>query len=313
MRGHNGRSLAPRPCVANHAADTMHDHDATAGAPATGFLALELAEACPEQGRRSVVGVDALPPDAAMALAEHLALDLARIAPQASDCDLVFAAAHFDPAEALRPGWPLHRRLAELHARAPREGAGAARIFAFGADARGRVPQPLQTEPELRGGALRVLPFLLVGAQAAVVQERFEAELLDQGMASARTALLAQEAFAASIEHARLLTAHDLAAMTALQYEHAGLGALWPVIETALLAPGESLDIDAPPEPRLRYADGVAHLEIASPARWRRDFAGDIAAERAAQGYAAYEARLRQFAAVLGAHAIDAVFDYIDA
>ena len=313
MRGHNGRSLAPRPCVANHAADTMHDHDATAGAPATGFLALELAEACPEQGRRSVVGVDALPPDAAMALAEHLALDLARIAPQAADCDLVLAAAHFDPAEALRPGWPLHRRLAELHARAPREGAGEARIFAFGADARGRVPQPLQTESELRGGALRVLPFLLVGAQAAVVQERFEAELLDQGMASARTALLAQEAFAARIEHARLFTLHDLAAMMALQYEHAGLRALWPVIEVALLAPQGRVEVDAPPEPRLRYAEGMVHLEIASPSLWQRDFGGAVAFEHATRGYAAYEARLRQFAAVLAAHGIEAVFDYVDA
>ena len=97
----------------------MHDHDATDAPPATGLLALELAE--------GAIGVDALAPDAAIALAEGLALDLARIAPRAADCDLVFAAAHFDPAEALRPGWPLHRRLADLHARAPRADAAGAR------------------------------------------------------------------------------------------------------------------------------------------------------------------------------------------
>ena len=69
-----------------------------------------------------------------------------------------------------------------------------------------------------------------------------------------------------------------------------------------------------PPEPRLRFAGGIAHLEIPSPTRWQRDFAGaDVEPERAARGYAAYEARLRQFAAVLGAHAIDVVFDYVDA
>ena len=128
-----------------------------------------------------------------------------------------------------------------------------------------------------------------------------------------RTALLAQEAFAARIEHARLLTVHDLAAMMALQYEHAGLGALWPVIETALLAPAEDAALDAPPEPRVRYAGGIAHLEMASPARWREQFGGDPDLQRAARGYAAYEARLRQFAAVLAAHGIEAVFDYIDA
>lgn len=287
----------------------MHDHDATDAMPATGLLALELAE--------GEIGNDALAADAAMALAETIAVDLARIAPRAAECDFVLAAAHFDPAEALRPGWPLHRRLAELHARAPRAGAAdaaGARIFAFGADSEGRVPQPLQAEPGLRGGALRVLPFLLVGAEAPALQERLEAELLDLGMASARTALLAQDAFAAKIEHARLLTLHDLVAMTALQYEHAGLAALWPVIETALLSPEAEAGVDAPPEPRVRYAAGIAHLEIPSPPRWQRDFAtDDIAPERAARGYAAHEARLRQFAAVLAAHGIDALFDYVDA
>lgn len=301
-RGHNGRSLAPRPCAANHDDDAMHETDATA----TGLLALELAD--------GAIGVDALATDAAMTLAEALALDLARVAPQAADCDLVLAAAHFDPAEALRPGWPLHRRLGELHSRAPRGNATSARIFAFGADAQGRVPLPFMAEPELRGGALRVLPFMLVGPNASVLRKLLEAELLDRGMASARTALLAQEAFAARIEHARLLTLHDLAAMMAMQYEHAGLGALWPVIETALLAPGKTAEIDAPPEPRIRFAERIAHLEIPSPTRWQREFAtADLDPGQATRGYAAYEARLRQFAAVLGAHGIDAVFDYLDA
>ena len=84
-------------------------------------------------------------------------------------------------------------------------------------------------------------------------------------------------------------------------------------IETALLAPAEDAALDAPPEPRVRYAGGIAHLEMASPARWREQFGGDPDLQRAARGYAAYEARLRQFAAVLAAHGIEAVFDYIDA
>ena len=60
------------------------------------------------------------------------------------------------------------------------------------------------------------------------------------------------------------------------------------------------------------WAGGIAHLEMASPARWREQFGGDPDLQRAARGYAAYEARLRQFAAVLAAHGIEAVFDYID-
>ena len=70
---------------------------------AIAVFALELAD--------GHVGVDALSTDAAMELGECLAHDLARVAPAAAECDLVFAGAHFDPAEALRPGWPLHRRL----------------------------------------------------------------------------------------------------------------------------------------------------------------------------------------------------------
>lgn len=272
---------------------------------AIAVLALELAD-----GR---IGADALSAEAAMELGECVAHDLARIAPEASAFDLVFAGAHFDPAEALRPGWPLHRRLAELHARAPKAGADGARIVAFGADARGDVPQPLQADPALRGGALRVLPLLLAGAGFEALQARFEADLLDRGMASARTALFAQRAFAAQVEHARLLTVHDLAAMMSMQYEHAGLGALWPLLETALLSPGSEAAIDAPPEPRVRYADGMARIEVASPARWQRDFAADAAPAQADRGYAAYEARLRQFAAILSAHGIDTVFDYVDA
>ncbi|MBP8908565.1 MAG: hypothetical protein KBG34_04000, partial [Pseudoxanthomonas sp.] len=52
-------------------------------------------------------------------LATLVGRDLALLVDQVRDLDLVLAAAHFDPAEALRPGWPLHQRLLELHARAP--------------------------------------------------------------------------------------------------------------------------------------------------------------------------------------------------
>ena len=65
-----------------------------------------------------------------------LGRDLAGIEPRVREMDLCLAAAHFDPAEALRPGWPLHRRLDELLARAPGRG-GPPRLVAFGADTGG--------------------------------------------------------------------------------------------------------------------------------------------------------------------------------
>ena len=64
-----------------------------------------------------------------------------------------------------------------------------------------------------------------------------EENLLEKGMAQAATAFFAQRAFNAPMEHARYLSLNDLLAMTAMQYEHAGIAPLWPLIESALLTP----------------------------------------------------------------------------
>ena len=77
-----------------------------------GVVALELRDGTPPQ--RAALGVAA-----AGDLAALLGRDLAALVPGVRDCDLALMAAHFDPAEALRPGWPLHRRVIELLRHAP--------------------------------------------------------------------------------------------------------------------------------------------------------------------------------------------------
>jgi hypothetical protein len=279
------------------------------GTHVAGVLALELAPG-------SQIARDALQQAEAGTLAGLLGRDLGALVEGVRDLDLVLAAAHFDPAEVLRPGWPLHRRLHELRQRAPQADQGP-RIIAFGADAEGRLPQPLVCEDELRGGQLRVLPFLFVGEAAAAqtVAERMEEVLLDLGMVKADTALHAQEALGARIEHARYLTVHDLAAMTALQYRNQGLEPLWGVIQTALLQPGDTAQLDQLPEPLLRYADGEARIALFAPDAWRKRHAALVgdAPEKLAHLHALYEARQRQYAAVLRAHGIDVVFAHCDA
>jgi len=268
-----------------------------------GVMALELAAGHAPQRA-------ALSATEASALAEKLGRDLATHAPQVRDLDLVLAAAHFDPAEALRPGWSLHQRLRELHQRAPGRGEGA-RLIAFGADDTGDIPMPLQADEGLRGGLLRVVPFLLSGDSHTVeaVGERLESVLLETGMAQADIALLAQTAFGAQIEHARYMTLHDLAAMTAMQYDHGGLGPLWPVIETALMAPAEEYWLDAPPEPLLRYAGGEVHIALFEPAAWRARYASQHASdERLEHAYQHFQARQQQIAAVLEAHGVPVTF-----
>ncbi|MBN8225161.1 MAG: hypothetical protein J0L89_10135 [Xanthomonadales bacterium] len=269
-----------------------------------GVLALELA------GGASP-GRPALAPGQGGALAAHVGRDLARLAEGVTGLDLVLAAAHFDPAEALRPGWPLHQRLLELHARAPGRGEGP-RVLAFGADAQGEVPLPFQAEPALAGGGLRVLPFLLAGPADAVaaVGAALEEKLLALGMAQADTALLAQDGFDARIEHARYLTVHDLAAMMAMQYTNQGLAPLWNLIEAALLAPGAVEWLDAGPEPLLALADGEARMALFDPAGWCAHYGHAVEDHdgRLQRAYAHFLARQRQFAAVLEAHGIPLLY-----
>lgn len=273
-----------------------------------GVIALELsADGAPPRA--------AIDSDKAGQLLDHLAGDLALLVPGLEKLDLTLAGAHFDVAEALRPGWPLHRRLDELRARAPGQAMRKdARLIAFGADANGDIPQPLQSDPALAGAPFRVLPFLISGDAAAIAAagDILETELLDRGMASAGTALLAQDAFATRIEHMRYLTLHDLLAMTSMQYGHMGLDPLWPILEAALLAPGEDAEIDAPPEPLLRLRDGEVSITLFPPQEWSRRYAADEQdCDRMQRQMSHFEARQRQFAAVLEAHGIPVVYDYL--
>ncbi|KLD77092.1 hypothetical protein FZ025_09080 [Xanthomonas hyacinthi] len=257
----------------------------------------------------------ALPHALAAELAGKVGRDLAQLVPALRELELSLAGAHFDPAEVLRPGWPMHRRLDELRARAPGRDAGP-RLLAFGAAADGAVPLPFQADAGLRGGALRVVPFLLSGpAQTlAPVAAALEDVLLAQGMAQPDTALLAQQAFGAQIEHARYLTVNDLAAMMSMQYDNQGLAPLWPLIETALLAPDQEEWLASPPEPLLRYRGGEVRMALFDPAGWCAYYAHDRQdCERLQRVYEHYLARQRQLAAVLEAHGMPVLYVHCEA
>lgn len=271
-------------------------------------LALEVA---PADG----APVDAVPHTAltqagAGALAGLIARDLAGFAADAAQLELVTVGAHYDAVELLRPGWPLYRELEHLAVRAPRAGLGG-RVVAFGSHA-GLLPGGLTPSPEHVGGPLRLVPLLLGGDadMVAAVGDSFERELIERGMAGAATALAMQERFGLRIEHARYLTLHDLIAMQSMQYEHAGIAPLWPILETALLAPAAEQWLDAPPEPLVHFADGQARIALLAPAAWRARYAAgsDDDAVTLERHFARFQARQRQFAAVLGAHGVPVLF-----
>ena len=270
-----------------------------------GALALELS---PGTGSAR----HALPRERAAALAALVSRDLAALVPEVAVLDLVLLAALFDPVELLRPGWPLHAELDRLGAQAP--GAMHPRVIAFGdaASAGSGLPQP---DPQYADGPLRLLPFSLRGdaALAEAAAARLEAVLLDTGMAGADTALLAQEAFGATIEHARYLTAHDLAAMTAMQYEHVGLGRVWSLVEGALLAPADEHWLDDAHEPLVRVHARRAQVAMIEEAAWLQrlpptDRARD--ADVLERGFRRFQIRQRQIGALLEAHGLEVTFEH---
>jgi hypothetical protein len=245
---------------------------------ARGALALEL-----RPGERA--GRVTLDREAAGELAALIARDLARFAPDAPLHDLAVAGALFDPVEVLRPGFPPHAELGQLLAAAPQ--AGESRVMAF---AGAGLPAALHPDPVHAEGPLRLLPWVLRGPRASLqsVADDLEATLLDTGMAPADTALALQAAFAAPIEHARYLTAHDVAAMISMQYEHAGLAPLWPLLETALFGDDDEVaTLDAPPEPFVEMRGRRARIRVPDDA--------DVHMQR----------RARQLRAVLEAHGVE--------
>ena len=81
-------------------------------------------------------------------------------APAAGSLQLVTVGAHYDAVELLRPGWPMHRELDQLAARAP--GEAHARVIAFGAHD-DTLPGALTPQADHAGGPLRLVPFVLGG------------------------------------------------------------------------------------------------------------------------------------------------------
>lgn len=225
-----------------------------------------------------------LPLESAHLLGERIANDLARLLPGVETMGLAVSAALYDVAQVLRPGWPIHAELALMHQQAQRGGWMPA-ITSFGASA-GRMAAPvLDPDPRLIGSPLLLVPFVLVGHahDAEQVGAAMERDFEEKGLADSATSLFLNEAFSIRTEHARYLTHHDLCALMAMQYDHAGFAPLWSIVECALLSPqrDESVELDG----------GV-----------RVDYRGGRVAIRGDAASIAY----RQAAAILAAHGLTA-------
>lgn len=198
--------------------------------------------------------------DRAMAgiLADALANDLAAQIPRISQLDFFCAAALYDQAQLLRPQWPLFAAMADARVRLPRQSPNG-QVIALGTY-QGRLPLPvLQPDFSLYGSPMLVMPWLLSGPAEGVgeVARQLEQELIERGLIGAGLALAIGEAFGIKTAHARHMTILDLCALACAQYQHAGLGGLWEIIETALLRPDQELAVTLDDGSALRFCDGA--------------------------------------------------------
>jgi hypothetical protein len=217
----------------------------------------------------------------ASVLADALAHDLATQIPQIGLLDFVFVGALYDQAQVLRPHWPLYVSMADALERLPRE-SSEGHVIALGTHG-GRLPLAiLEPESTLFGSPMLVMPWLLSGPGEVIgkVAQRLEQELMERGLIGAELALAIGEAFGIKTAHARHMTTLDLCALACAQYEHAGLGALWQIIETALLRPDQELGVTLEDGSSIWFRDRTVHFES-------RD-----------------SRQLAQYRAILGAHGI---------
>ena len=242
----------------------------------------------------------ALSRDESAALAALVADDLRALLPDITAGRLALAGALFDPAELLRPGFPVLTTLEELARRVPRGTLG--HVIAFGTHDGALPAASLQPDATLAQGPLRLLPCVLLAPaeHAKAWRQTLESELAARGAAGTATADRAMRAFGTRLAHARYLTRDDLLALLCVQYEHAGLAPLWTLLEAALLTPYREESTRTARGLDCRYRDGA--VLVGSPHAWLLGRHGS-AAERAHE-FAGLLFELRQYAALLRAHGL---------
>lgn len=268
-----------------------------------GVIAIELRDGKPPQH-------PSLTAKTAGELAVLMGRDLASLVPQVASCDLALLTTHYDPAEVLRPGWPPHKLVEDMLRRAPDQGMGA-RLIGFGSDADGQVHETLRADPALLGGGLRLMPFVLRGPAVALATEQLEYVLFDHGMTEADAAMLIRDGLDADAEHIRYMSLHDMLAVMAMQYQNMELDGLWALLETALLEPESDYALDAPPEPLVHYQGGEMKIALLDPQAWQqRNAPEETDAAKLERGFAHYQIRQRQYAAVFEAHGMRVQFEH---
>src|SRR5690606_35586256 len=94
-------------------------------------------------------------------------------------------------------------------------------------------------------------------------------------------------------------------AMTAMQYQHAGLGAVWDVIEAALFGASEPVHVDEADMPPMRLGEaGQVFIGVHDFPAWCERYGMGLDADALARRYGLWQSRLRQVEAVFASHGL---------
>ncbi|MBW3551520.1 MAG: toprim domain-containing protein, partial [Proteobacteria bacterium] len=222
---------AYRNCHRNpKAAMTPSDIDRPAALHVLGALALEL------KGGAAVARA-ALSQAQVGELGALVARDLATFSAEAAALELVTVGAHYDPVEMLRPGWPLHRELDQLAARAP--GDARSRVIAFGGRILGEGEPKYLNSPDTplfdKGRTLynldRAGPASRQAKRLIVVEGYMDVvALFEHGFDTAVATL----GTATTPEHAELLFRNAADVYFCFDGDRAGRSAAWKAVESVL-------------------------------------------------------------------------------
>lgn len=232
-------------------------------------------------------------------LADHLAADLARTVPGVDTGLLVVAGALFEANEVITPGFPAWQALNELAGRMSSVHGPGTGVLAIGAHHQRLPDDRLNPSAQQPAGQFLVLPMVLVVSDehAEALEERLETELFERASIDPPARAVLARSLGLETIHGQLLTLHDLIALQHVQFDSAGLGAFWPLVEHTLLDPKNSCGMDLPGKLKAKWLSDQGRIVI--------DFRTWDQSDDPEQEYALWLRSFRSLTALLDAHSID--------
>ncbi len=232
-------------------------------------------------------------------LAAALAADLARTLPGADEVMLVLAGALFEPAQLLRPGLPAWSALLDLARPSLREQGVQPQLLAIGTH-QGRMPDQRLAPPSRPAPSqFLVIPLMLISTaeHGPGLEAALERDLFERGSIDPPARALLHQALGLDSVHGQLLTATDLLALQHVQMDAAGLGAFWPVVEHAVLAPEE--------DQQFELAAGLTAAWQADKAGLVIDFVTFDSFQRPPGEYVLWQRAFRTLTALMETHGLE--------